>query len=153
MSGCRAIYYEDDTYVDLGPDAPPLYEEYDYGSTIPEIWDEVAGLARALGLGDLDQFVCPEGTYLAVEDLREALDEARDENDEQRVRELTRALAERIGSHDPVKLLGVVRGLLRHLEKVEPSHPAAEAVIDLKAYKIALAQAYAEKRRVFISPF
>lgn len=153
MSGCRAIHYEDDTYIDLGLDAPPLYEEYDYGTTIYDLWNEVTSLSKALGLGDLDQFVCPEDTYLAVEDLREALDEARDANDEESVRALTRKLGERVGSHDPAKLLSVVRGLLRHLEGVEPAHPAAPAVVDLKAYKIALAQAAAEKRRVFISPF
>ena len=152
MSRCMAIHTDDDSYVDLGPDAPGVYRGYDYGSDIGFVWDRVTALGQRLGLGDLGAFVCPEDDYLQTEELQEEIEEAEEEGDEQRAKRLRTELSERLPSHDPRVVLGLVRGLVAHLE-VEPEGDLAEiALTDLRGFEIALSRCAADGRRVFISP-
>ena len=152
MSRCMAIHFEDDSYVELGPDAPQVYRGYDYGSNIGHVWDQITALGRRLGLGDLDAFVCPEEEYLDLEELQERIEEAEDEEDEELAALLRTRLVARLPSHDPEVMLKLVRGLIAHLER-EPEGDLAEiGLTDLKGYEIALSRCAAEGREAFISP-
>ena len=156
MSICRAIHFEDDTCVELGPEAPAIYRSYDYGSDIPHVWAEVAELGRSSGLGDLDRFVCPDGVYQDAEELLEELEEAEEEGEEERAAELRARLGELLPAHDPNEVNAVVRGLIAHLEATPKAigHDLTENVlVDLRAYEIALGRAATEQRKVFISPY
>lgn len=153
MSRCRALHYDDDTYVELGPDAPLLYRDYDYGSTIPVVWTEIAALGKELGAGDLDRFVCPEATYRAVEEIEEEIEEAEEEEEPERVAELRAALASRLPTHDPNEILVVVRAVVEQLEREPESRLAELALVDLRGYEIALRHAAREGRRVFLTPY
>ena len=156
MSICRAIHFEDDTYVELGPEAPAVYRQYDYGSDIPQVWAEVAELGRGLGLGDLDRFVCPDEVYQDAEELLEELEEAEEEGEEDRAAELRAELSELLPAHDPSEVSAVVRGLIAHLEATPEAirHGLTEnTLVDLRAYEIALGRAATEQRKVFISPY
>lgn len=156
MSICRAIHFDDDSYVELGPDAPAVYRQYDYGSSIGAVWTEVADLGRRLGLGDLDRFVCPDEVYQEVQELQEELEEAEDEGEEERVEELRKELGGRLPAHDPGELNALVRGLVDHVEAAPDALGAdvAESVlVELRAYEIALDRASAAARKVFITPY
>lgn len=156
MSTCRAIHFDDDTYVELGPEAPAVYRGYDYGSDIPVVWAEVAELGRQLSLGDLDRFVCPEEAYQEAEELQEELEEAEEESDESRVAEFRAEVSERLPAHDPSEVRAVVRGLIAHLEATPEaigSGMAANVLVDLRGYELALGRATADQRKVFITPY
>jgi len=152
-TGCCAIHSETGEYVGLGPDAPERFRDYDYGSTIAVVWDEVAALGRTLGLGDLDAFVCPEPVYRQAEGLGEELEEAEASGDAEQVEELRRARAELLPSHDPSELNRLVRALAAHLREGGDGELSELALLDLEAYGHALDRAAALDLRVFVSPY